>query len=147
VLSIDTNLLFYAQVEDCPEHTAARHFVLEAGRREDALISEFVLVELYRLLRNPVVVKRPLPAPDAVAVIEAYRQHPRWRLAGFTSDSRSLHDALWKRAAAPAFGYRRIFDARLALTLRHHGVSEWATTNVRDFEGFGFTRVWNPLAG
>jgi predicted nucleic acid-binding protein len=36
-------------------------------------------------------------------------------------------------------------DARLALTLRHHGVTEFATSNVKDFEGFGFNRVWNPL--
>lgn len=36
--------------------------------------------------------------------------------------------------------------ARLALTLRHHGVTEFVTANVKDFEGFGFTRVWNPLA-
>jgi predicted nucleic acid-binding protein len=35
--------------------------------------------------------------------------------------------------------------ARLALTLRHHGVTEFATANPRDFQGFGFTRVWNPL--
>jgi hypothetical protein len=38
-----------------------------------------------------------------------------------------------------------IVDARLGLTLRHHGVDEFATTNIKDFAGFGFTRVWNPL--
>ena len=145
MLSIDTNLLLYAQVEDCREHRGAREFVVAAGGREDVVVSEFVLVELYRLLRNPAVVKRPLTAAEAVAVVEAYRRHPRWRLVGFTSDNRTLHDALWRLAAAPAFAYRRIFDARLALTLRHHGTTELATTNVNDFEGFGFTRVWDPL--
>ncbi|MFM8358316.1 MAG: hypothetical protein ACKOET_07130 [Verrucomicrobiota bacterium] len=29
--------------------------------------------------------------------------------------------------------------------LRHDGVTEFATANVKDFEGFGFERVWNPL--
>jgi predicted nucleic acid-binding protein len=38
-----------------------------------------------------------------------------------------------------------IFDARLALTLRHHGVTEFATRNENHFAGFGFTRLWNPL--
>jgi hypothetical protein len=38
-----------------------------------------------------------------------------------------------------------VFDARLALTLRHHGVSEFATANIKDSAGFGFDRVWNPL--
>ena len=27
----------------------------------------------------------------------------------------------------------------------HQGVKELATTNVKDFQGFGFERVWNPL--
>lgn len=48
-------------------------------------------------------------------------------------------------AATADFAIRRIVDARLALTLRHHGVTDFATSNVKDFEGFGFTRVWNPL--
>jgi predicted nucleic acid-binding protein len=48
-------------------------------------------------------------------------------------------------AGTAEFGIRRIVDARLALTLRHHGVTVFATSNVKDFEGFGFTRVWNPL--
>ena len=52
---------------------------------------------------------------------------------------------VWPAAAGPGFARRRIYDARLALTLRHHGVAEFATANVKDFEGFGFTRVWNPL--
>ena len=33
----------------------------------------------------------------------------------------------------------------LALTLRHHGVTEFATRNEAHFTNFGFTRVWNPL--
>jgi hypothetical protein len=27
-----------------------------------------------------------------------------------------------------------------------HGVTEFAASNAKDFQGFGFTRVWNPLA-
>ena len=53
---------------------------------------------------------------------------------------------MWEHANEADFAFRRIIDARLALTLRHHGVTEFATTNVKDFEGFGFRRVWNPLA-
>ena len=53
---------------------------------------------------------------------------------------------VWKLASEKDFGFRRIIDARLALTLLHHGVAEFATSNVKDFEGFGFQKVWNPLA-
>jgi hypothetical protein len=48
-------------------------------------------------------------------------------------------------AAKPAVGRRVVFDTRLALTLRHYGVTEFATRNESHFGGFGFDRVWNPL--
>ena len=54
-------------------------------------------------------------------------------------------DQVWKLAGSRDFAFRRIIDARLALTLRHHGVTELATTNEKDLAGFGFRRVWNPL--
>ena len=40
-----------------------------------------------------------------------------------------------------------MFDARLGFTLRHHGVREFATRNIKDFDGIGFGRVWDPIAG
>ena len=40
---------------------------------------------------------------------------------------------------------RRIYDARLAQSLRRQGVTELATGNVKDFQDFGFARVWNPV--
>jgi hypothetical protein len=38
-----------------------------------------------------------------------------------------------------------VFDARLAQTLLDSGVEEFATRNARDFEGFRFERVFDPL--
>ncbi|MBV5276226.1 MAG: hypothetical protein JZU52_22185, partial [Lamprocystis purpurea] len=55
-------------------------------------------------------------------------------------------DQVWALAGKPQFARRRIFDARIALTLLHHGVTELATANVKDFDGFGFQAVWNPVA-
>jgi len=52
---------------------------------------------------------------------------------------------VWRYAAAEVFARRRIIDARLALTLRAAGVTEFATCNVKDFADFGFDRVWDPL--
>ena len=109
-------------------------------------ISEFILAELYGLLRNPGVIKHPLDAGEAVEVIQTYRRHPRWRIIGLPMESRPLHDALWEKARRKNFAFRRIYDARSALTLTAQGVTEFATTSVKDYEGFGFRRVWNPLA-
>ena len=140
MLSIDTNLLVYAQNSDCDEHRSARAF-LSACRDRDVVICELVLVELYLVLRSAAIVSRPLGAEDAVEVCSAYRNNPRWRLV----EHAPVMAEVWERAGTPDFARRKIIDARLALTLRHHGVTELATANVRDFHGFGFARVWNPI--
>ena len=106
------------------------------------VLCELCLVELYGLLRNPAVVKRPLDAPAAVEIIQRLRGHPQWELVDYPG---GLMNQVWPASALTGLARRRIYDTRLALTLRHHGVTEFATTNVKDFEGFGFERVWNPL--
>ena len=58
---------------------------------------------------------------------------------------KSIPEMVWREAGQDGFAYRRIFDVRLAATLLHHGVTDFATCNGKDFTGMGFTRVWNPL--
>ena len=146
MLSMDTNLLMYAYNLASPYHQAAYQWMSSIQHDEDVAVSEFILAEFYGLLRNPAVLKHPLDADDAVEVIQTYRVHPRWRLIGFPVESRSLHDTLWQKARRKDFAFRRLYDARSALTMTAQGVTEFATVNVKDFEGFGFRRVWNPIA-
>ena len=146
MLSIDANILLYAINTASPWNESAYAWLTSIQREEDVAISEFVLAELYGLLRNPAVLKHPLPADEAVAVIQTYRSHPRWRLIGFPAESRPLHDALWQKARATAFAFRKLYDTRSALTMTVQGVAELATVNVKDFEGLGFRKVWNPIA-
>lgn len=146
MLSIDTNLLLYAYSEAAPEHDRALAFITSMSGSEGVALSEFVLAEFYLLLRNPTVLKKPLGAPDAARVIQSYRQHPRWKILGFPPTSREVHAEFWQQAATPGLARRRIYDIRTALCLRAFGVTEFATANVKDFEGLGFEKVWNPLA-
>ena len=143
--SFDSNLLLYCFSEASPFHERARAFLKAMTPRDDVAISELVLVEFYTLLRNPAVLVDPLDAVKAVDVVQAYRRHPRWALLGFDPDTGGLHEELWRLAAGTTFARRRIYDARLALSLRRQGVRELATANVKDFQDFGFARVWNPL--
>ena len=145
MLSIDTNILFHGFNEDSPTHDLALAWLSSIAGDEDVAISELILAEFYRLLRNPAVLKHPLPADEAVEVIQTYRTHPRWRLIGFPAESRPLHDTLWQRARAKDFAFRKLYDTRSALTMTAQGVTEFATVNVKDFEGLGFRKVWNPL--
>jgi predicted nucleic acid-binding protein len=146
MLSIDTNILFHALNEDSPSHASAYAWLTSIQHQEDVAISEFILAELYGLLRNPAVLKHPLDAEDTVEVIQTYRRHPRWRLIGFTVESRPLHDTLWEKARRKEFAFRRLYDARSALTMTAQGVTEFATVNTKDYEGLGFRKVWNPIA-
>jgi len=141
MISIDTNILLYAQNKDSREHRQAYNFVLECSLRDDLVLCELVLVELYVLLRNSSVIKRPLSSAQAVDVCQIYRQNPKWRLV----ENAPVMASVWEQANRPGFPRRRIFDLRLALTLQHHGVTDLATANTRDFQDLGLNRVWNPF--
>lgn len=143
IISADTNLFLYAANPDSPHHEAARSFFVEHGNEEARfLICGLVLVEIFMQLRNPAVFKKPKSARDAAEFCNILRAHPKWEFGDYEPE---VFPALWRWAAKTKSGFRHIIDARLALTLRHHGVTHFATANVEDFVGFGFEKVWNPL--
>ena len=78
-------------------------------------------------------------------MVQALRSNPRWDILDYPGPTAGIMNELWKMSGAVDFPRRKVFDARLALTLRHHGVTEFATSNVKDFNGFAFARIWNPL--
>jgi toxin-antitoxin system PIN domain toxin len=142
MIGIDTNILIYARAASSPWHAAAVTFLEGLATNPDVVIAEFVLVEFYLALRNPAIFSAPLEADEAVAECGIFRHHPRWAVA----EEAPIMDRVWKDTGQLGFARRRIIDARLAFTLQAHGVTEFATANVKDFQAFGFERVWNPLA-
>lgn len=141
MISIDTNLLIHARVADGPRHERASEFLAELSERADVAIAELVLVEFYMALRNPLIVDPPVGPAEAVAECHLLRAHPKWALV----ENAEVMTGVWEHAQVPGFARRRIIDVRLARTLLAHGVTEFATANVKDFVGLGFSRVWNPL--
>ena len=142
MISFDTNLAVYAANLAAVQHKAAAQFIASLASHKDVVICELMLVELYLKLRNPIIFPKPLTADEAAKHCRRYRENPFWRLV----DSAPVMEQVWQAAAKKGFPVRRIIDARLALTLRHHGVADFATSNEKDFSGFGFRKVWNPLA-
>ncbi len=141
MISVDTNILLYSQNADCPENTAALNFLQQLSGRQDVLICELVLLELYILLRNPAILSSPLSAEEAVNICRGFRSNPRWRLV----ENAPVMEGVWEVAGNAGFARRRIIDLRLARTLQHHGVTRFATANLKDFRNLGFKEVWNPL--
>ena len=97
MISLDTNLLLYSINRDCPEHADARRFVEARTQRSDVAIAELVLIELYVLLRNPAVVRKPLGAAEAASVCQSFRRHPRWPLI----DTAPVMGRVWAADARP----------------------------------------------
>ncbi len=126
-------------------HIEVRQYLASVVESADFALCELVLLELYGLLRNPVVCRQPYSAAEAAQVIQHLRGHRRWAILDYPGPQAGLMKKIWEAAAQTAFPYKRIYDLRLALTLRHHGVTDFATRNVKDFEGFGFRRVWDPM--
>lgn len=143
MLSFDTNIAVHAANATSPLHHRAYEFIASLGARSDVAVCELMLVELYLKLRNERIFTKPMTAAQAAAVCQTYRRNRSWMLI----DSAPVMDDVWKLSDARGFAFRRIIDARLALALIHHGVREFATTNVKDFQRLGFGRVWNPLSG
>jgi uncharacterized protein len=141
MISFDTNIAVHAANQASPHHEAARDFLSKLATQRDAAVCELVLVELYLKLRNDKIFIRPLTASQATAVCQSYRQNRAWTLI----DSAPIMPQVWESAAGKDFAIRRIIDVRLAQTLRHHGVTEFATANEKDFADQGFLKVWNPL--
>jgi toxin-antitoxin system PIN domain toxin len=141
MLAFDTNIAVYAANVRDPRHTAARHFLEQIKTSPDVVVCELMLVELFLKLCNARIFANPWPPAEAAELCHAYRNNRLWKRV----DSAPVMEEVWKWTRKPDFAFRRIIDVRLALTLRHHGVTEFATSNLKDFQDLGFTRVWNPV--
>ncbi len=141
--SVDTNILVYAVDPDSQWHVKAREFLHSVDSATDEFVlCELILIELYMTLRNPSIFVKPYTAREAAGYCQALRHHPRWRVVDYDP---LVAKSLWEWAATATSKMRHIIDARIAFTLRHHGVTHFATANAKDFQGFGFTKVFNPL--
>ena len=143
LIACDTNILFPALEASHPDHGAARAWLESMVGNESFALCELVLTEVYTLLRNAAICAKPLSAAAAVALIENLRGNPAWLLLDHPGPG--LMDKVWG-VARQTESARRIYDIRLALTLRHAGVRSFATADIRDFRSYGFEKVWNPLA-
>jgi uncharacterized protein len=143
MIGIDTNILLYSLNPSSKFHVPAVQFLNQClgDRTRHIAIADYVLVELYNNLRNQVVMRHPLTPRKATEIVKSY-----WQFQNVSRiEYAPVMDKVWEYASGTQFARRRIFDVRLALTLQYHGVDEFVTANVKDFEQLGFRSVWNPV--
>jgi len=144
MLTTDTNLLIHVADPDSPDHDSAKAFFTSVTQgSEEFVLCELILVELYMQLRNPAIFAKPYTAKESAAHCLALKQNPNWRCIDYDP---LISPKLWAWAKETRAGFRQIIDARIAFTLLHHGVTRFATANVKRFKDFGFTEVWNPVS-
>lgn len=143
MIAVDTNILIHSANAGSDLCESARRFLESHEDNPEFVLCELNLVELYMALRNPAVFSRPLSAAKACEYCEGLKGNRHWQVIDYVPE---VGPHLWEWTRQTKLGFRRIIDARIALTLLHHGVTEFATINVKDFKEFPFKRVWNPLA-
>ena len=142
MIACDTNIFLHAANQGSPLSVRAREFLNDQKESQDFAVCELILFELYMQLRNPAIFVKPLSAAQSHDYCQIYRRNAAWQIIDFDP---AITPQLWQWANVSDHGFRQLIDARIAFTLLHHGVSEFATANVRDFQAFGFEGVWNPL--
>ncbi len=143
--SLDTNILIYAVNSGCAEHVAAKG-IYESMLQEPQkwILSDQVLFEFYRGLRNARILERPLDHRQALRQIEFLRQDSGVQHCAYET---TFWQALMKGFSKEKSKSSHIFDRVLAVTLRQHGVTTFYTRNTKDFLSFGFKSVVNPVDG
>ena len=144
MISCDTNVLFQAICQELAFHEAAASLLESFRNDRHFVLCEQTLLETYCLCRNSTVLAKPLSAPEAVAVINALRSNPKWRIVDVPPRGEAMRKT-WAAAAVPGFPARRVFDLRMAWTLIGNGVDTFYTRNTKDFEGCGFANLVNPF--
>ena len=142
MISCDTNLFLHAANQNSPLFVPAREFLESQKDNRDFALCELIMFELYMQLRNPSIFAKPLSAVGSFEHCQVYRRNSNWQIIDYDP---GITKKLWEWAKNSRKGFRLLIDARIALTLLHHGVQEFATANVKDFKEFGFQRVWDPL--
>lgn len=89
-------------------------------------------MELYCLLRNPALHAKPLSAREAKNVIDTIKSNPDWHIVDIPDNGLAMR-AVWSAAGKDPFAFRKIFDVRIAETLKSYGVETFFTRNIRDF--------------
>ena len=142
--SIDTNLLLYALDATSPAHEESYEIYRRLYEESDAwVLADQTLFELYRALRNPQILERPLSYRKAVAQVEEIRSRSQAHHVAYET-------GLWPKVLGLLEKSARrkgvlVCDAILAVTLHANGVTRFYTRNTKDFEAFGLFEIEDPL--
>lgn len=80
MVAFDTNLVVHACNTSSPQHGAATAFLESLADRDDVVVCELMLVEVYLKSRNPAILTRPYRANEAATFCQVSGAMPAARL-------------------------------------------------------------------
>ncbi|NJO76298.1 MAG: PIN domain-containing protein [Leptolyngbyaceae cyanobacterium RM1_406_9] len=140
---LDTNILVYAHDASSQYHIISADLLtaVMAGQFQ-AVLAEQNLLELYRILTNPVAMKnKPLSAVQAKELIENTYLNEVFQIVYSTE---SLLQQVLSLAVQKNITSAKIFDLRLAAIALSAQVDIFATFNVQDFTGINGLTPLSP---
>ncbi|HEY8203073.1 MAG TPA: TA system VapC family ribonuclease toxin [Actinomycetota bacterium] len=142
-ITVDTNLLLYASDTYSPSHARAVEALRACATGPEPLYLFWpVLMGYLRIATHPTIFDEPLSPREAMGNLESLLQLPGTRCPG-------EDEGFWKAFGAVTRGRvvqgNLVPDAHIVALMRLYGVRTiW--TSDRDFRGFDWITVRNPLA-
>jgi toxin-antitoxin system PIN domain toxin len=142
MIVVDANILLYAHDSSSPRQAAASDWLSATlNGPEDVGLGLATLLAFLRIATDPRIFLRPLPAEDAISIMEEWLGRPNVTLLAPT-------DRHWRVLAEHVkLGQARgplLMDAHLSALAREHGAI--LATADRDFSRFPGLRTVDPTA-
>jgi toxin-antitoxin system PIN domain toxin len=139
LIGLDTNLLVHLLVGSSPDHERTRSWL--DGIDEAVVTTQTNVGEVLGLVTHPRVFTQPATLAEASAALTSLFE-------SYSIDVLQDEACWWDRFAAerhdlPAVRGNAVFDARIALCLRYHGVKRIGTFDT-GFREYRFLEVVNP---
>ncbi|MGH7636893.1 MAG: type II toxin-antitoxin system VapC family toxin [Gemmatimonadaceae bacterium] len=139
---LDLNILIYAVNSDSAKHEAAKRWVEDAlSGSERVVIPWPVILGFLRIVTSPRVMPRPLPANDALAIVDSWLAQPPVVVVHPGEEHWTLLRRFLKDSGTAG---NLTMDAHLAVLAMEHGAELYSTDS--DFARFPGLRWLNPLA-
>jgi toxin-antitoxin system PIN domain toxin len=141
---VDTNVLLYAANYDAPEHQKCRE-QLQRWREQASpwYITWGIVFEFLRVSTHPRVYRNPLSVGEAWSFLEAVLETPSVGILVETTAHRQIARQLFSEI--PDLRGNVLFDARIAILMREHGIRTIYTRDT-DFNRFPFLEVVDPVS-
>lgn len=136
MIGLDTNVILHFLIDRQEKHREARAWFQKVNA--PLATTPVVIGELLRLLTHPRVFSRPLTLEKSVQIIENFRKV--FDLTVLEESETWWGDLVAIGRKHPNVVGNEIFDARIAVCLRHNGVQKFCTLDS-DFQKYTFLEL------